>query len=81
MNLILATVTLLSVAFADLTSNDYDQKLTCYESNGWKKSIEVDPEKEHCSSRCYYAAGKSLLQIRLNIRSPSQINTTILSKI
>ena len=61
MNLILATATLLlSVTFADLTSNEYGQKLKCYESNGWKKSSEVDPEKEHCPSRCYYLArGKS----------------------
>ena len=62
MNLILATATLLlSVTFADLTSNEYGQKLTCYESNGWEKSTEVEPEKEHCSSRCYYAVGKSFL--------------------
>ena len=60
MKLILATL-LLSVTFADMISNESDQQLKCYTSNGWKKFNEFELEKKHCSSRCYAAKGKYIL--------------------
>ena len=62
MKLILVTATLLlSVTFAELISNEFSQTLTCYGSNGWKDwhGNPMDVEKEQCSSRCYFAQGKS----------------------
>ena len=58
--LVTATL-LLSVTFAELISNEFSQTLTCYGSNGWKNPVDVIVEKEQCSSRCYYAHGKSFL--------------------
>ena len=66
MKLILVIATLLmSMTFAELISNEFSQTLTCYGSNGWKNwngnPMDVDLEKEQCSSRCYSARNKSFL--------------------